>query len=249
MGALRIRAVATETELPHGSAAGESQLAFDVQVASSPAQLLAAAHLRSYSFYTYPEGRSAEFADRHRRMRAQDECDTLHRKLAGDEPGFRQVACLVALCAQHGATSAARGPNPLCQVVGHGTESRWVAGTLDVNQGPRLPGEELIGQLPKGPEAEFWRAYVSNVCVEPAARRRGVAAALLESAQQVARQWGVEVLYVHVVADNLPAKELYEKSGFRVEQAESASAAHMLARPRRLLLRKRLDIAAAAGQP
>ncbi|PNH10450.1 hypothetical protein TSOC_002814 [Tetrabaena socialis] len=85
------------------------------------------------------------------------------------------------------------------------------------------------------------RAYLSNVCVAPAARRLGVARSLLQHAEQVARREGVEWLYVHVVADNRPALTLYcDAMGYQVEQSESEGTAHTLQRPRRLLLAKQL---------
>ena len=52
---------------------------------------------------------------------------------------------------------------------------------------------------------------------------------------------GVGHLYVHVVADNTPARELYcSRCGFEVEAEESESYARMLQRPRRMLLGKQL---------
>lgn len=52
---------------------------------------------------------------------------------------------------------------------------------------------------------------------------------------------GVEYLYVHVVADNAPALELYRSGcAFEVEAEESEAYARALQRPRRMLLVKQL---------
>jgi ribosomal protein S18 acetylase RimI-like enzyme len=48
-------------------------------------------------------------------------------------------------------------------------------------------------------------------------------------------------LYVHVVADNIAARRLYEdKLGFEIEKEEKEALARSLNRPRRLLLQKQL---------
>lgn len=49
--------------------------------------------------------------------------------------------------------------------------------------------------------------------------------------------FSMQALYVHVVADNFPARNLYEgQLGFKVEQQETETVARALNRPRRLLL-------------
>jgi ribosomal protein S18 acetylase RimI-like enzyme len=53
------------------------------------------------------------------------------------------------------------------------------------------------------------RAYLSNVCVAKAARRRGLAQRLILAACAVAGEAGVTHMYVHVVHDNVPALQLY----------------------------------------
>ena len=91
----------------------------------------------------------------------------------------------------------------------------------------------------EGPNARpmrYRRAYLSNVCVLPVARRTGLGRRLMNRAMRVAKGWGVERLYVHVVADNVGARKFYEDLGFVVEAEESATFAAGLNRPRRLLL-------------
>jgi ribosomal protein S18 acetylase RimI-like enzyme len=94
--------------------------------------------------------------------------------------------------------------------------------------------------MPLQEDAASKRAYLSNVCVAAAARRSGVASGLMQAAESAASSSGVEHLYVHVVADNAPAKRLYERLGFAVEAEESEGYARSLSRPRRLILHKRL---------
>jgi ribosomal protein S18 acetylase RimI-like enzyme len=86
------------------------------------------------------------------------------------------------------------------------------------------------------------RAYLSNVCVAAAARRRGVAAALMSAAEAHAAQAGVRHLYVHVVADNAAAVALYGRMGYEVEAEEGEAQARALGRPRRKILHKRLGV-------
>jgi GNAT superfamily N-acetyltransferase len=95
--------------------------------------------------------------------------------------------------------------------------------------------EGLAGEAGARP-MRYRRAYLSNVCVLPAARRTGLGRRLMNRAMRVAHQWGVERLYVHVVADNDGAKTFYLDLGFEVEAEESAAFASGLNRPRRLLL-------------
>lgn len=86
------------------------------------------------------------------------------------------------------------------------------------------------------------RAYLSNVCVASAVRRRGVARALMLAAEAHAASQGVRHLYVHVVADNAPAERLYLQMGFQMEEEETEAFARSLRRPRRKILHKQLAV-------
>ncbi|CAI7747874.1 unnamed protein product [Closterium sp. NIES-54] len=209
-----------------------------VEEAVSSTELRAAASLRSFCFFTCPPDRSSEFVERHLFMKAMEEAQCLEDKVAGLLPGFNRVSCLVATVPESSGAILQPGQEPGASLqVAQG----WVVGTLDLNLGLRLPGENLGGKYPdKGLHLESRRAYLSNVCVAPAARRLGVAYRLMQSAQDLARSWGVEHLYVHVVKNNDPARLLYLKSGYEVEQEEKANVARSMGRPARLLLH--LDI-------
>ena len=54
--------------------------------------------------------------------------------------------------------------------------------------------------------------YVNNVCVDPCARKRGVARAIMDVVEVLSvRELGASALVLHVDADNMPAANLYER--------------------------------------
>lgn len=57
-------------------------------------------------------------------------------------------------------------------------------------------------------------AEILTLAVDPAARRRGWGAALVEMAAGVAAETGAEALFLEVAADNLAAIGLYGATGF-----------------------------------
>ena len=80
--------------------------------------------------------------------------------------------------------------------------------------------------------------YISNLAVGQSFRRQGVASALLQSCEQLAQQWRIYELRLHVMEDNLAAQALYGKAGFGVFQIEDTPASWVGLQARRLLLRK-----------
>ena len=62
------------------------------------------------------------------------------------------------------------------------------------------------------------QAFVAYMAVEPPARRRGVAEALLAAAEQAARERGLPHLALMVTEQNLAARTLYAKAGFTSER-------------------------------
>jgi ribosomal protein S18 acetylase RimI-like enzyme len=241
---------------PAQACATPGTLRFEVRLAASSAERRAAAYLRAQSFAAVPEGRS-DFARRaHLRMKADAAWEALEAQAAGADAAYAAAGCAVATlvaCAPDdggavaAALRAALGDGSAALPARGAAAAEVVVGTLDLNQGAKLPAEELIGRLPAAwpgaPGAA--RAYLSNVCVLDAARRRGVARALILEAAALAAARGVGHLYVHVVAGNAAAQALYERGcGFAVEQEEPERAARALNRPRRLLLHRRLGGAA-----
>ncbi|KAL6759497.1 acyl-CoA N-acyltransferase, partial [Haematococcus lacustris] len=63
-------------------------------------------------------------------------------------------------------------------------------------------------------------AYVSNVAVLPAARRRGVAQALMAAAEQQAQGWGCRAVGLHCNPRNTAAMGLYRSLGYRLTPAK-----------------------------
>ena len=165
----------------------------------------------------------------HRAVRINAEWDAIHAKIAGDDVAYRdcRVACIVAALELPPDGTLPPGfdvesLDGACVVpAGADGSPLVVLGTLDVNQGTKLPAEELTGVYPtladpvppgtrldedgKGTNAEgtarmktapgtrparYRRAYLSNVCVLPPARRTGVGRRLMEEALEVARGWG-----------------------------------------------------------
>ena len=65
-----------------------------------------------------------------------------------------------------------------------------------------------------GSQRCFEDADVLNVCVAPAARRRGIAEALMTALEARLAPQGVERITLEVRASNAPAIALYEKLGY-----------------------------------
>ncbi len=65
-----------------------------------------------------------------------------------------------------------------------------------------------------GSQTCFEDADILNVCVAPAARRRGLAEALMLELERRLRPKGVEKITLEVRASNEPALRLYEKLGY-----------------------------------
>lgn len=80
--------------------------------------------------------------------------------------------------------------------------------------------------------------YLSNLAVREGCRRRGVARKLLTASEQLALEWGFRELYLHVMADNRRARQLYQQMGYQVQQVETTLLSLVNARPQRLLMKK-----------
>jgi ribosomal protein S18 acetylase RimI-like enzyme len=83
----------------------------------------------------------------------------------------------------------------------------WVAATDDIP----VAGHVILRQPPAGISS----AEVSRLFVVPAARRQGVAAALLETAMGAAAENGLG-LFLEVTDHLRAARSLYERAGFRL---------------------------------
>ncbi|XP_039035955.1 uncharacterized protein LOC120184417 [Hibiscus syriacus] len=195
-------------------------------------QLWAAACLRIRSFNDF---QSSSFGIQdHKRYLAEREFLALKERIAGKREGFKRVSCINATLPLSQLSNSANDLCASCKFTSNG-EDRVVVGTLDLNQCLWLP-EEIPGRKPEGIEAEYGRAYLSNVCVARELHRNGLGYDIVSKSKTVAGEWGITDLYVHVAVDNEPAKNLYLKSGFIHENDEPAWQARFLDRPRRILL-------------
>jgi len=175
-------------------------------------------------------------------MLSRVEWERLEAKLAGEDAGSEHLRVLALLAALPSSELEGGGEAELdrsCQLGGGAGGPEAVVGSLDLNIGAWLPAEPLRGALPEA-APETGRAYLSNVCVAPQARRRGLAAGMLAHAEARAREEGVSDLYVHVVAENAPALQLYLNCGFEVESEESKKLAATHNHEPRLLLHQTL---------
>lgn len=82
--------------------------------------------------------------------------------------------------------------------------------------------------------------YLSNLAVHTRFRRQGVAQKLLKACEDVAVERGFHELFLHVVENNYPARQLYRKAGYQIQRLDPFWHCWLLRKPRRLLLRKRL---------
>lgn len=183
-------------------------ISVQIREAQTDAELQAIGWLRARSFYAYPPERA--FAGQiHQTMIAEEEYKALKAEqlrrlqLAGEHQTKDRSICLVA-------RAAAGCDTP---------EDEGLVGTLDLYAVRAVQGEVLIGNSNNA-------AYLANVCVADTARRQGVGGALIQAARQVAKTWGVEALYVHIMAVNEGAKMFYQLHGFVTEQEESSNQAH-----------------------
>ncbi|MGD1901901.1 MAG: GNAT family N-acetyltransferase [Geitlerinemataceae cyanobacterium] len=91
----------------------------------------------------------------------------------------------------------------------------------------------------------FWQVgrerfpYVANLAVIPAARRRGIASRLLDRCERAAADWGYDRIYLHALANNDRAVQLYRQRGYRVQKSE-AGVQQWWASSGQLLMRKLL---------
>jgi ribosomal protein S18 acetylase RimI-like enzyme len=82
--------------------------------------------------------------------------------------------------------------------------------------------------------------YISNLAVSQEFRQRGIGQELLKGCEEVAVSWGFNDLYLHVMADNDRAHNLYVKTGYQLLNTESIWSLFPWKRTQRLFLHKRL---------
>ena len=82
--------------------------------------------------------------------------------------------------------------------------------------------------------------YLSNLAVHPEHRRQGVAQKLLSNCEETAKEWGFSEIYLHVLENNHPARQLYYQAGYRLQQVDWNWTCWVFGQPRRLFLRKQI---------
>ena len=82
-------------------------------------------------------------------------------------------------------------------------------------------------------------AYVSCMCVADAYRRRGIADALMNAAEEITLRWGYDVACLHVYQRNAGAIALYRRRGYEIVDDGCPPFDAMLGK-RRFLMMKRL---------
>ena len=97
----------------------------------------------------------------------------------------------------------------------------WTA--LEFDELLKSPGAfAILGEAGEPPEAKGFilcrsiagEAEILTIAVDPAARRRGWGAALVEMAAGIAVETRAEALFLEVAADNQAAIALYQATGF-----------------------------------
>jgi ribosomal protein S18 acetylase RimI-like enzyme len=82
-------------------------------------------------------------------------------------------------------------------------------------------------------------AYLSNLAVRSTERRQGIAQQLIAASEALVQEWQGQDLYLHVMADNLAARQLYLQQGYAIHQVQDEWRTWLGGVPR-LFLHKRL---------
>lgn len=111
-----------------------------------------------------------------------------------------------------------------------------------------LPANRIVGTVEIALKQTYpWQIqpsdslYISNLAVRADYRRRGVAQALLQQCEDLARTWRFQSIYLHVIETNVKARNLYRKLGYQHRAVDSGLSSWLLGQPERLLLRKNLS--------
>jgi ribosomal protein S18 acetylase RimI-like enzyme len=82
--------------------------------------------------------------------------------------------------------------------------------------------------------------YISNLAVNATHRRRGIARQLLHACEHLAKDWGHQELYLHVLENNQSARSLYWNAGYRLRRIEAGLGHLIWNNPRQFFLCKKL---------
>lgn len=115
---------------------------------------------------------------------------------------------------------------------GSGREEELLLGTVEMGVRSLAPSWMM---------ESFEYAYLSNLAVSTKYRRQGIAEQLLSACDEIAIKWGFNDLYLHVLDNNYPAKNLYQKAGYRLQDTEWTWGSLLFGKPRKLFMRKPLS--------
>jgi ribosomal protein S18 acetylase RimI-like enzyme len=138
---------------------------------------------------------------------------------------IKQYQCLVASVGQ---PTAAPPEIVGTEIVGTEIVGTEIVGTVEVSQ--RLP---FLWPMTRP------YAYLANLAVRSEYRQQGIAQALIRASEVQVMGWNCQDLYLHVMEDNLSARQLYLKAGYYIHQVENTWSS-CLGQPQRLFLHKRL---------
>jgi len=111
----------------------------------------------------------------------------------------------------------------------------------------RYPSPWQEGWTLRSPRSGY--PYLSNLAVRQEARRQGIARQLLQVCEQTAHQWGFPTVYLHVLENNQPARQLYEQLGYEVVRVDRSWDSWLLGRPRHIFLGKSLTPSPSPSPP
>jgi ribosomal protein S18 acetylase RimI-like enzyme len=107
--------------------------------------------------------------------------------------------------------------------------AQTIVGTVEVGYRAALPWQFDQSPYP----------YLSNLAVRSADRGQGIAQQLIAASEGWVQRWQGQDLYLHVMADNVAARQLYLKSGYLIHHGRDEWTTGFGAAPR-LFLHKRL---------
>ena len=122
-----------------------------------------------------------------------------------------------------------RQPQQQCLVAVHSSDKNKIIGTAEIS----------IQRFHLWSSSQY--VYLSNLAVQTECRRQGVAYELLQHCEALGKQWGLVDISLHVRENNVAARRLYERCGYRLKRVDFNLGALILQQPQPLFLHKRLQ--------
>jgi ribosomal protein S18 acetylase RimI-like enzyme len=92
--------------------------------------------------------------------------------------------------------------------------------------------------------SDSYHPYLSNFAVRLDYRRQGIGRRLLQACEETVRERGFNELYLHVLRDNYPARQLYHGAGYCLKRSDPFWKGLPFQRSQRLLLYKSITVTA-----